>query len=73
MRKLTDAQLRALRLIDSGATRLSDVKRERVSRVTIDRLTDAGLIDAHRFPGSVYSTAEGHRIAALAEQERGDA
>lgn len=61
MRKpLTSAQMRALRLIDGGATRLSDVKRERVSRATINQLSDAGLIDTGRFPGAVYTTAEGH-------------
>ncbi|KQP95548.1 hypothetical protein [Methylorubrum extorquens] len=67
MRKpLTVAETQALRPVAEGATRIRDLRLERVGRVAIERLTEAGLIDTSRFLGAVYAMAEGHRIAALA-------
>lgn len=68
--KLTDAQLRALRLIAGGVARVSHIRVMRVGRKTLDILAERGLIET-RFPGALYATAAGR--AALAEQEEGDA
>ena len=67
---LTDAQLRALRLIAGGVTRVSHIRVMRVGRKTLDILAEKGLIET-RYPGALYATTAGH--TALAEQEKGDA